>query len=478
MKNQKITSQDFEAEKSQNESNVNQDKETKKKSNAQKAMPWMIVVIVSLLVILTCVLIAYYQVYKVGKQNANILEGVYASSYFGMVDNVNNLSVDISKYSTLTTRQAKLSTIQDMMTDCNYILAGLSVLPIDQENVSSATKFFNQVNGVCEAYATQLNKGNDLTREQELLFDKIGLVVGEIKNNFNMQNQGMYDTNYNFVDATMFDNTGMNELSAGMGDLTSSSVDYPSMIFDGPFSSALETKNVKGLPEKESSKDEAYDYLRNTVYKNRDDILIKYQGDTEGDLATYNYELDIDDKKFIAQVSKRGLLLITLSGYAEGGDPIMKVEQAEDLAVIFANNIGFESMDSVWKEVNENVAYINLAPIKNGVIYYPDLVKVKVDMTAQDIIGFEAVNYALNHVDRNLNFDLNLEEVEPVLGFDYEILKTSKALIRLDGGREVSTYEYFVERIDGYYFYYINANSGEIEKTMKLVTIKNIEKLI
>ena len=141
MDNKKIISEDFETKKQENSSQVNMDKETKKKSKAQKAMPWMIVAIVSLLIILTCVLIAYYQVYRSSKQHANILEGVYASSYYSMVDNVNNLAVDLSKYSTLSTTQSKQETMQDMMVDCNYILAGLSVLPINEENVISARKF-------------------------------------------------------------------------------------------------------------------------------------------------------------------------------------------------------------------------------------------------------------------------------------------------------------------------------------------------
>ena len=55
------------------------------KSNAQKLVPILTVVIVSLLVVLTCVLIAYYQMYSSSKQNANVLEGVYASSYYSMV---------------------------------------------------------------------------------------------------------------------------------------------------------------------------------------------------------------------------------------------------------------------------------------------------------------------------------------------------------------------------------------------------------
>jgi len=477
MEKNKITSVDYDQEKDNHQSNVNQDKKTKQKSNAQKAIPPLIVAVVSLVIVLTCVLIAYYQVYSSSKQNANVLEGVYTSSYYSMVDNVNNLAVDLSKYSTLSTIKAKTEKIQDMMIDCNYILAGLSILPIDEENVVAATKFFNQVNGLCEAYLRILNDNQNLTPEQELMFDKIALVVGKIKSNFNTQNEGMYDTGFNFVDASIFDNTGMNELSAGMGDLTDSSIEYPSMIFDGPFSTALETKNVKGLPKEESSKEDALNYLQNEVYKNRN-AKIKFENETNGDIKTYDFDVEIDGKSFNVQVSKRGCLLMTVSGYAEGGDPIMSKEQAVEVAKNFANNIGFKNMKQVWAETNENVVYINLAPIENKVIMYPDLVKVKVDLTSQEIIGFEALNYALNHINRSVEFNATAQEAEKLLGFDYNILETNKTVIRLDDGKEVCAYEFITERIDGNYFYYIDANTLQIVKIMKLVSVKNVEKLI
>ena len=477
MNQNKITSVDYDEEKQHHVSNVNQDKKTKSKSNAQKAVPILIVAVVSLVIILTCVLIAYYQVYTSGKQNANVLEGVYTSSYYSMVDNLNNLSVDLSKYSTLSTNKAKISTIQDMMLDCNYIIAGLSVLPINEENVVAVTKFFNQVNGLCESYLNVLNEKQNLTQEQELMFDRIGLVVERIKENLNTQNEGMYDTGFNFVDASIFDETGMNELSAGMGDLTNTNIDYPAMVFDGPFSTALETKTVKGLPKEESSKEQAADYLKNVVYKNRD-VEVEFIRETNGTIPTYDFSVKLDGKDFEAQITKFGSLLLSLSGYVEGGDPIMGREQGIEMAKTFANNIGFENMDNVWVEENNNIAYINLVSVQDGILLYPDMVKVKVDLTSQEIIGFEAVNYALNHVVRTFEFNASEAEAEELLGFDYNILETNKAIIRLDNGKEIACYEFIVERIDGIYFYYINANNLEISKTMKLVQIKNVEKLI
>ena len=472
-----ITSVNYDNDKQHNVSNTNKNNKTKSKSNAQKLQPILIVIIVSLIIILTCVLFAYYQVYKSGKQNANILEGVYTSSYYSMVDNVNNLSVDLAKYSTLSTVKAKTNTIQDMMVDCNYILAGLSVLPIDEENVVSATRFFNQINGLCESYLNQINDGKNLSIEQELIFDKVALVVGKIKANLNEQNKGMYDTGFNFVDASIFNNAGMNELSEGMGDLTNASIDYPAMIFDGPFSTALETSVVKGLPEEEITQEQAFNYLKDVVYSNRH-VKINFERETNGDISTYDYAVEIEGKDYNVQVSKRGGLLITISSYAEGGDPIISGEQSREIAATFANNIGFENMESVWVEIHENVAYINLAPVEQGVIMYPDLVKVKVDLTSQEIIGFEAVNYALNHVERSVEFNASETDAESLLGFDYNILKISKAVIRLNNGSEVETYEFITERIDGTYFYYISANELEIVKTMKLVQFEKVQKLI
>lgn len=477
MKNEKITSENFDDEKQKNQLIVNESKKTKNKSKAQKAVPILIVAVVSLVIILTCVLIAYYQIYNSGKQNANILEGVYTSSYYTMVDNVNNLSVDVAKYSTLSTEQAKAASMSDIKADCNYILAGLSVLPIDEENVVSATKFFNQINGVCDAYIAQIQKGEKLTQEQELVFDKIGLVVGRIKENFNLQTESMAD-GYNFIDASVFDAKGMNELSVGMGDLTGSAIDYPVMIFDGPFSASLESKEIKGLIKDEISKEEAQKYLKENVYNNRDDVEISFEKETNGDIDTYDFNIKVDNKKFDAQVSKRGGLLITLSGYAEAGDAILNQDEAKNVAEKFAHRIGFENMQAVWTEINDNIAYINLAPVEKDIIMYPDLVKVKVDLTAKEIVGFEALSYAYNHVERDFEFNLTERDVEDVLGFDYEIIKTNKAIIKLDGGSEVATYEFITERIDGVYFYYINANTKEIVKIFKLVTVKNVEKLI
>ena len=173
--------------------------------------------------------------------------------------------------------------------------------------------------------------------------------------------------------------------------------------------------------------------------------------------------------EYTAQVTKRQGLLLTLCGYAETEEPNISNERAKQFAEEFANGIGFENMITTWMEVKDNIAYINLAPMQDGVVLYPDLVKVKVDMYKQNIVGFEAKNYAFNHVARNFEFKIGVSEAEQKLGFDYVVLNKRKAIIALEGDVEVAVHEFACERINGLYYYYIDANDGDIVKILKVV---------
>lgn len=456
-------------EKTTTKRDLNEDVQREKKaSKAQKMLPILIVSCVALLVILGAVLIAFYQLKKTDKQNAKTLESVYSSSYYSMVDSVNNLQVNADKFETLTTSMSQRSLLKDMEQDCSYIIAGLSVLPIDAQNSNSAIKFFNQLSGVCEAYITAIDKGEELTSEQLLLIDKAEQALSIIKSKLNTHNDMVKKGEYEFITNGIFNSEGVTQFSNSIGDLTSNEVDYPTMIFDGPFSAALENKEIKGLSEVEVSQEEAYEYLKNTVYKN-DDVQINFVTETSGDFDTYDFEIIKNKITYIAQVSKRQGLLLNLCGYAEKEDANISSEQAQQMAINFAKKAGFGDLVAVWVEVNENVAYINLAPTQGGVILYPDLVKVKVDMFAQTIIGFEAKNYAFNHVKRNITTSISIKEAEKELGFDYKLLNTRKAVIALDDASEVSVYEFVCERIGGLFYYYVDANNGNLVEILKVV---------
>lgn len=453
-------------------------KKEKKMSTAQKAMPYLIVGCITLAVILLATLIAFFQLRADEKQNSSTLEAVYASSYFTMVDGINNLQVDSSKFESLANPSLQRQTLKDMELDCQYVLSGLRVLPIEAENCMAATKFFNQINGMCEAYINKLDKGKSLSIEEVGLMTETGYVLGVIKEQFNSQNTSITRGGYSFIDASIFNNKGINEFSNTLGSLKGESIDYPTMIFDGPFSASLEEKNVEGLSDKEISREEAEDYLKNSVFKGFDDVKIEFLDESDGDIAVYIFNIRLENVKYNAQITKREGKLLILSGYATSKESVMSKDEAITLAEKYADQLGFEDMKSVWYESNESIAYVNLAPIVNNVIYYPDLVKVKIDLGNQLILGFESKNYCLNHVDRSLNGSISKSEAQTVIDGDYNIQNISLALIPMEDETEVLTYEFKCEGIDGIYYFYVNANTKNIEQTLKVVDQNGTNKLI
>ncbi|MBO5910292.1 MAG: germination protein YpeB [Clostridia bacterium] len=440
----------------------------KKMSTAQKTLPILIIACVALLIALGAVLIAFYQLKKTNDQSAKTLESVYSGSYYSMVDSVNNLQVNADKFETLTSSSSQRAVLKDMEQDCAYIVASLSVLPVDADNSNSAIKFFNQVSGMCEAYITTIDNGKSLTSEQLILVDKAEYALSIIKSKLNTHNEMVRKGEYRFVAAGVFDDEGVTQFSSSIGDLTADEVDYPTMIFDGPFSASLENKKINGLSENEITMEEAYEYLKNVVYKDQD-VKIEYLQETVGDFVTYDFSVVKNDIDYYAQVTRRQGLLLTLSGYVETEEPSISSEKAQELAESFAEQVGFGRLITTWLEVKGNIAYINLAPTQEGVVLYPDLVKVKVDMYSQSIVGFEAKNYALNHTERKFKTSIELNEAEKELGFDYIILNTRKAIIVLENEVEVAVYEFACERMGGLYYYYVDANTGKIVEILKVV---------
>lgn len=443
-------------------------KREKKMSTAQKAFPILLIVCVALTIVLAAVLIAFYRLKATDEQSAKTLDSIYASSYYSMVDSVNNLQVNADKFETLTTSTSQRAVLKDMEEDCAYIVAGLSVLPIDAQNSMSAIKFFNQISGMCEAYIKAIDQGAELTSKQLSLVDRAELALSIIKSKLNTHNDMVRNAGYEFITISVFDDEGVTQFSSSLGDLTANEVEYPSMIFDGPFSSALENKTIKGLSAEEISEEQARAYVTDTIFKD-EQVKVEYLGETNGDFVTYDYKVTWNKVDYNVQITKRQGLLLTMSGFVVKEDANISSEKAQDIAISFASNAGFGTLVATWVEVKDNVAYINLAPTQTGVVLYPDLVKVKVDMFNQNVVGFEARNYAFNHITRDIQTSISQADAEKELGFDYKILNTRKCVIALEDESEIAAYEFCCDRIDGMFYYYVDANTGKLAKILKVV---------
>ena len=129
-------------------------------------------------------------------------------------------------------------------------------------------------------------------------------------------------------------------------------------------------------------------------------------------------------------------------------------------AVGFAKQAGYGDTRVVWCSVSHGTVYVNLAPVSDGVVLYPDLIKVKVDAASGTVTGLDALHYIYNHTEREIPAPaLTLAEAAQRITLPL-VTEGRLALIPLDETREVLTYEFECED-GGTYFVYIDAMTGE-----------------
>ncbi len=406
--------------------------------------------------------------------HASNLESVYQKSLYELIDNVNSIEVEVSKMlvtSDYDSQKKSLTNIKQQSTDAQNCL---SYLPINSSLVSSSSRFINQLSGYCTSI---LNGGQSaLTQDQEKTWEEIYDCVANLKYELNKLSLKI-SQGYSILDH-LDNGREIDSFSQNFSGITNDSIEYPSMIYDGPFSDSLLNQEIKGLSNTTCTKDEAKEYLKEAL-KDFGIKQISYQGKTEGKFTTYNFLLKSDGISYFAQVTEKGKFLLNMSGNVGSGEIAIDEGKAITIAEDFALSLMLKNMKCVWKATVNNITYVNLAPVKNSVIYYPDLIKVKIDRTNGKIMGWEASNYAYNHTDRSEgNFSKTESEILASVSSKINIVSLKKCLIPKEYGGESFAYEICGKYNTFTYYIYLDATTGKQIKVMRVIQTTDGELLL
>jgi len=136
---------------------------------------------------------------------------------------------------------------------------------------------------------------------------------------------------------------GVNDKSDVLSDvlaaLNDPSVEYPQLIYDGPFSDGRNDKVIKGLPENEVTQEQATAVVTD-IFGDKIQNL-NFLGQWGGDIETYNFDCMLLGVRTTLQVSKRGGMLLNVSGSRDVTNPVLSVEDCVEKAKVFLEKCGF-----------------------------------------------------------------------------------------------------------------------------------------
>ena len=99
-------------------------------------------------------------------------------------------------------------------------------------------------------------------------------------------------------------------------------------------------------------------------------------------------------------ISKKGGHIVESTLDREVNEEKITQEEANEIGKSYLADKGFENMKETYFIKQGNVVTINYAYNDNGVIVYPDLIKVRVALDNGEVLGIEATGYLNSHQER------------------------------------------------------------------------------
>lgn len=450
---------------------------SKKKKNS-KALVWGLSIAVGALGASTIGLATAYGLAQSAASEYSIqLENVYQKNLYDLVESVNNTETKLSKILAASEGGLQKKLLVEVSQNAELAENSISSLPISQNSLADSVKFINQMGGYTQTLADKLAQGGSLTKSDLKTLNELHESVSEMKTQINKFVKKV-QKNYSILQQSLNLDGDFNDFTIDISSLKGESVDYPTMIYDGPFSDAELDMTVKGLKGDTLSKEECKKEVEK-AFKNYSSI--DYSGEINSRFETFTYHVtNTDNQKLFVQVSKIGGHIITVSGRGNSAQSKkISYNDAKKIALDFAAENGIENAEVVWHDQIGSDVYLNIAPTSNGIILYPDLVKVKIDMSTSTVVGYDASSYFLNHIERALKAPAkNSSTYRNKISSDFEIVSTKTVLAPLDYGREVICFEYECTKGGATYYIYLNVDTGEEENVLKVIQTTDGSKLM
>lgn len=418
----------------------------------------------TLTIIFLCLFLSFWSTSNTYKTQ---LENSYMKSFYEMVDNVNTLEVDLSKVIATNSVDGQRELLSGIYDCCRLGVNNINILPINNEKLSEINKLLNKTGGFAYSLLLENYKGKSISNEDFEQINGIYSKVREMQYDLNQyMSQLQYD--YSILDEVDFKDVTASEFSAGIVGVESSSSSVPSLIYDGPFSDSVLNKDIVGLPNTIYTLDQVEENLHRVFTG----FAIYYIGDTLGKFETYNFDVKGDIDLYVS-VTKQGGFLLSITAFGDVGNNNLTSTDGIALAETFASDLGIPDMHSVWYQRSGHILYVNLAPIVNHVIYYSDLIKVKVDLSLGLVVGWEGTNYATNHTSRSFSAGVGILDAENNLNPLLEVVERNLCIIPDKYVGEINAYEYICTWQDYTYYIYLDSNTGKEVNILRVIDSNN-----
>lgn len=343
-----------------------------------------------------------------------------------------------------------------------HVENGLSRLPLSHEAAAGAMKFAGQMGDYVMTLAAQVSGGGMLTTSDEAQIEQLLSACQGLNAHLSRVSEQLYTEPMGEIDLYA-DASGDWPEAAITGE---SGMDYPSLIYDGPFSDGRTAGTPRGLTggrvTREQAREAAARYAGTTADR------VKDAADSGGQFEAFGFSAQTDRGAVSVQVTGQGGHLLWMMPEAAAFESRVGREECLRAAKMYLADMGFGEMEQCFVQEYDGMIVANFASVQDGVLLYPDQVKVQVSRETGTVVGAECSQFLMNHETRgDLSPVLTVSQAQQTLSSRLHVQDARLCVIPTDGGEKLC-WEFRGDFAGAAYYAYVDARTGEAEKTLRV----------
>ena len=285
------------------------------------------------------------------------IQNNYSRSLDGLNSSINNISLILEKAEYVTTAKQLSQMSAQLLSEAENAKSALAELPAG-DNLDIINRFLSQVGNYAMSVSKSLISGEELSGEysQNITVlkntaQKISEAVGNSSIAYDNPSAWADD-----LDNKLEETVDKDSLGGALDNLEDSLSDYPTLVYDGPYSDHILEKEPLMLKNAAAvTEDEALKKAAETAECEADKLSL--DGTAEGKIPAYRFS----GENISVTISRAGGYAVYMRKSREIGDYVLEHGQAVEKAKRYLERIGMSGFTETYYFTDEGVCVINFA---------------------------------------------------------------------------------------------------------------------
>ena len=437
---------------------------------------------IMILLIIVSIILGYF-LYKQKQEYTITVQNQYNLALYELVDYVQDVENYLAKAMITSTPEHGAETLTKVWREANLAQVYLAQLPVSSTELSNTAKFLNQVSEYSYSLSRKNIYNEKLSQEDLDNLKQLHNYSTELKNTLNQLCTDMNEGRISWDELTKNTDIAFAQQVDNLSAETFKNLDenfgeYAGLIYDGAFSEHMESVEKKGLTGEEIDEEKAKQIAKEFVGEDRIKELNSNGLVENGNIQVYDFNIkikDADDNNLLTiSISKKGGHIVNMNYNRDIQAEVISYDDANKIGKEFLDSRGINNMKETYYLKEGGILTINYAYEQDGVVVYPDLIKLKIALDNGEILGMETSGYLNNHTVRDVSkVKISKEQAKENLNKNLEITSEGMAIIPTEWKTEILCYE-FKGKVDNTDFLvYINAETGREENILVIIDTPN-----